>query len=70
MASSSADRTIKIWGLNKYKQRIDNKVEFILEQSLNEYKHGLYKIIQLEDDTIVANSSDNYLVFWSHPDIF
>ena len=70
MASSSPDRTIKIWGVNKYKKRINNKIEFVLEQTLNEYKHGLYKMIQLEDDTIVASSSDNFLVFWNHPDIF
>ena len=70
MASSSPDRTIKIWGVNKNKNTIDNKIEFVMEQLLNEYNHGLYKMIQLEDDTIVANSSDNRLVLWNHPDIF
>ena len=70
MASSSTDRTIKIWGVNNYKNRNDCKVEFILEESLIEYKHGLYKMIQLEDDRIVANSSDNYLVIWNNPDMF
>ena len=70
MASSSIDRTIKIWGVNNYKNRNNNKVEFVLEQILNEYKHGLYKMIQLEDDSIVANSSDNYLVIWNNPDMF
>ena len=70
MASSSKDHTIKIWGVNKYKKKIDCKVEFILEQTLNDYHHGLYKMIQLEDDSIVAVSSDNRLVFWNHSDIF
>lgn len=70
MASASIDRTVKIWGVNKFKKKIDCKIEFILEQSLNDYKHGLYKMIQLEDDSIVATSSDNYLVFWNHPNIF
>ena len=70
IASSSKDHTIKIWALNKYQKRIDSKIEFVVQQTLNEYNHGLYKMIQLEDDTIVANSSDNRLVFWNHPDIF
>ena len=70
MASSSTDRTIKIWGINKFKIKLNNKVEFVTQQVLNEYKHGLYKMIQLEDDSIVASSSDNFLVFWNHPNIF
>ena len=70
MASSSKDRTIKIWGINKSKIKLNEKVEYTLQQTLNEYKHGLYKMIQLEDDSIVASSSDNYLVFWNHPNIF
>ena len=70
MASSSTDRTIKIWGINKSKIKLNNKVEFVTQQVLNEYKHGLYKMIQLEDDSIVASSSDNFLVFWNHPNIF
>ena len=70
MASSSRDRTIKTWGINKYKIKTNNKIEFVLQQTLNEYKHGLYKMVQLEDDAIVACSSDNYLVFWNHPNIF
>ena len=70
MASSSTDRTIKIWGINKFKIKSNNKVEFVLQQVLKEYKHGLYKMIQLEDDSIVASSSDNFLVFWNHPNIF
>ena len=70
IASSSTDRTIKIWGVNNYSNRSDNKIEFVLEETLKEFKHGLYKMIQLEDDRIVANSSDNYLVFWNTPNIF
>ena len=70
MASSSKDHSIKIWGVNKHKKRIDSKVEFIIEQCLKQYDHGLYNMIQLEDDSIVATSSDNRLVFWNHPNIF
>lgn len=70
IASSSRDRSIKIWGINKYKTNLNQKIEFFLQQTLSEYKHGLYKMIQLEDDSIVTVSSDNYLVFWNHPDIF
>ena len=70
MASASVDHAIKIWAVNQYKKRIDGKVEFVNEEILKDYEHGLYKMIQLEDDSIVATSSDNRLVFWNHPDIF
>ena len=71
-ASSSKDRTIKIWEIEnneKAKNNIfGNKMQFIISQNLYDYKHGLYKMIQLEDDTIVSTSSDNYLVFWNNTD--
>ena len=70
MASASQDRSIKIWAVNQHKKSIDGKVEFVIDEILKDYEHGLYKMIQLEDDSIVATSSDNRLVFWNHPDIF
>lgn len=65
-ASSSKDRTIKIWKVDK--SRVDIKIKYILCQTLNEYNHGLYKLIQLNDDRIVSVSSDNALVFWNNTD--
>ena len=65
-ASSSKDRTIKIW--KRYKKKIDTNINFILHQTLNEYNHGLYKLVQLEDDRIVSSTSTNLLVFWNNTD--
>ena len=65
-ASSSKDRTIKIWEI--FHKKVDNKIKFVLNQNLQEFKHGLYKMVQLDDDRIVATSSDNYLVFWANTD--
>ena len=65
-ASSSKDRTIKIWEISH--KKVDNKIKFVLNQHLKDFKHGLYKMVQLEDDRIVATSSDNYLVFWENID--
>ena len=65
-ASSSKDRTIKIWEIDH--RIVDNKIKFVISQSLNDYEHGLYKLIQLDDDRIVATSSDNNLVFWNNTD--
>lgn len=63
-ASSSRDRTIKIWKIDR--RRSDNKIKFVLNENLDEFKHGLYNLIQLDDDRIVSTSSDNYLVFWKN----
>ena len=62
MASSSKDRTIKIWGIKKPIN--ETNIEYIMEQHLIDYAHGLYKMIQLYDDRIVATASDNNLIFW------
>ena len=64
LASSSKDRTIKIWKIDR--KKADNKIKFILHQNLKEFNHGLYKLIQMEDDRIVSTSSDNLLVFWNN----
>lgn len=65
-ASASRDRTIKIWSISH--ENIDNKIEYVLSQNLNQFNHGLYKMIQLDDDKIVSTSSDNYLVIWRNTD--
>ena len=67
-ASSSRDRTIKIWKIDR--RRTDNKIKFVLNENLDEYKHGLYNLIQLDDDRIVSTSSDNYLIFWKNERCF
>lgn len=64
LATSSKDRTIKIWKIDR--RKADNKIKYILQQNLKEYNHGLYKLIQMEDDRIVSTSSDNLLVFWNN----
>ena len=64
IASSSRDRTVKIWEI----AMIDNKINIVINQELNHYGHGLYKLIQLKDDRLVVSSTDNNLVFWRNGD--
>jgi WD40 repeat protein len=60
-ASSSADHTIKIWKDKK----VENCDYISYEMAYNiEYPHGIYKIIQLEDDRICATSSTFQILFW------
>jgi WD40 repeat protein len=61
-ASSSADHTIKIWKLKKQ----ENEEIFMYEMAydLREFQHGIYNLIQLEDDRLCATSSKNQIVFW------
>ena len=61
VATSSKDRSVKIWKINN---NMENGISLILLDNLNHYKHGLYKLIQLDDDRLVVVSSDNKLVFW------
>lgn len=61
IASASKDRTIKIWSINK--PIINNQIEYSLNQELNHYGHGLYKLIQLLDDRLVVTATDNNIVF-------
>ena len=62
IASSSRDRTVKIWEI--LKPISDNKIQIVLKQELNHYGHGLFKLVQLRDDRLVVSSTDNNLVFW------
>ena len=47
---------------------INNEIEFTINQELNHYGHGLYKLVQLKDGRIVVSSTDNNLVFWRNSD--
>lgn len=62
IASSSKDHTIKIWGIAKIDKEF--KIKYVINQELNHYAHGLYKLIQLPDDRLVVTATDNNLVFW------
>ncbi|MCQ2820426.1 MAG: hypothetical protein MJ252_24440 [archaeon] len=57
LASSSKDRTIKIW-------KIRENSWFELAESLCQYEHGMYSLIKLKDGRICSVSSDCSLVFW------
>ena len=60
-ASSSIDHTIKIWK----EKKVENCDYFSYEMAYNlEYPHGIYKLIQLEDDRICATSSTFQILFW------
>ena len=68
-ASSSKDHTIKIWSIDR--NNTDNHINYILSQCLNQYNHGLYKMVQLDDDRIVSSTSNNELIIWINTeDIF
>ena len=66
IASASRDRTVKIWEISKPIN--NNKINIVINQELNHYGHGLYKLIQLKDDRLVVSSTDNNLVFWRNGD--
>ena len=65
-ASSSIDRTVKIW-----KPKIENEdnintryESYELIYDLRQYDHGIHKLIQLKDDRLCATTSKNQIVFW------
>jgi WD40 repeat protein len=64
LASSSKDRTIKIWGYTKIENDNNYIIKYILKEDLNHYGHGLYKLIQINDDRLVVTATDNNLIFW------
>ena len=60
-ASSSIDHTKKIWK----EKKVENYDYFSYEMAYNlEYPHGIYKLIQLEDDRICGTSSTFQILFW------
>ena len=61
-ASSSADHTVKIWKVKK--QENEEIFQYEMAYNLADYQHGIYKLIQLEDDRLCATSSNNYILFW------
>ena len=65
VASSSKDRTIRIWKSFIKEDKNNQKViQFQIDEILSEYKHGLYVIIQLKDGRILSSSSESSLVIW------
>ena len=64
LASSSKDRTVKIWGYTKIENDNNYIIKYILKEDLNHYGHGLYKLIQINDDRLVVTATDNNLIFW------
>ena len=64
LASSSKDRTVKIWEHTKIKNDKTYFIKYILKEDLNHYGHGLYKLIQIDDDRLVVTATDNNLIFW------
>lgn len=63
-ASASRDHTIKIWKI-EWKSK-ENIIKFDLVQSLDQFKHAMNKLIQLNDDRIIATSSQFQFVFWNN----
>lgn len=64
IASASKDRSIRIWRIKKPIE--DTQITYILEQELNHYQHGLYKLIQLIDDRFAVTSTDNNIVIFKN----
>ena len=64
-ASSSYDRSVKIWRSKKEKTG-DNIIydKFELLYDLKQFDHGIHKLIQLKDDRLCATTSQNQIVFW------
>ena len=61
-ASSSADHTVKIW--KEKKQENQDVIMYEMAYDIRDFAHGIYKLIQLEDDRLCATSSTNQIVFW------
>ena len=65
VASSSKDRTIRIWKSFLKEDKNNQKViNFQIDEILSEFKHGIYGIIQLNDGRIFSSSSEFSLVIW------
>ena len=61
-ASSSVDHTIKIW--KGKKEEKDKTFNYEMAYDIRDFSHGIYKLIQLEDDRLCGTSSTNQIVFW------
>ena len=60
-ASSSIDRTVKIW---KPVKNENNIYIYELLYDLTDYIHGIHNLIQLKDDRLCGTSSKNQIVLW------
>jgi WD40 repeat protein len=63
IASASKDRTVKIWSIVNPSEGV---IQVISKQKLDHYGHGLFKIIQLNDDRLAVSASDNNIVFYKN----
>ena len=63
-ASSSTDRSVKIWKPTKEKIDKVSYEKYELIYDLKQYDHGIHKLIQLKDDRLCATTSKNQIVFW------
>jgi len=65
IASSSKDRTIRIWkSFNTVDKNNHNVINFEVNEILSEYQHGIYGLIQLDDGRIVSSTSEFSLIVW------
>ena len=65
LVSSSKDRTIKIWKSNlKEDKNKQNSIHFQIDEILNEHKHGMFLIMQLNDGRIFSSTLESVIVIW------
>ena len=65
VASSSKDRTIRIWKSFIKEDKNNQKViNFQIDEILSEFKHGIYEMCQLKDGRIFSSSSEFSIVIW------
>ena len=65
IASSSKDRTIRIWRrFDTIDKNNHNVINFEVNEILNEYPHGIYGLIQLNDGRILSSTSEFSLIVW------
>ena len=65
IASSSKDRTIRIWkSFNTVDKNNHNVINFEVNEILSEYPHGIYGLIQLDDGRIVSSTNEFSLIVW------
>jgi WD40 repeat protein len=65
IASSSKDRTIRIWKrFNTIDKNNHNVINFEVNEILSEYPHGIYGLIQLDDGRIVSSTNEFSLIVW------
>ena len=65
LVSSSKDRTIRIWkSFLKEDKNKQNTIHYQIDEILNEHKHGIYLILQLNDGRIFSSTSESAIVIW------